>query len=71
MRSAAKYFLLVLIVHSVESLLLTFHKGNSAQNTLVGDQYCIQKITKFWLINMTVLKWWFLQSALLRWPEIL
>ena len=36
-------------------LLITFRNGNSAQNLSVGNQYGIQKITNFWLINMLVL----------------
>ena len=36
-------------------LLIVFHNGNSAQNSSIGKQYGIQKITNFWLINMTVL----------------
>ena len=33
-------------------LLIVFHNGNSAQNSSIGKQYGIQKITNFWLINM-------------------
>ena len=36
-------------------LLIVFHNGNSAQNSLVGNQYGSQKITIFLVINMTVL----------------
>ena len=36
-------------------LLITFCNGNSAQNSSVGNQYGSEKITNFWLINMTAL----------------
>ena len=36
-------------------LLITFHNGNSAQTSSIEKQYGIQKVTNFWVINMTVL----------------
>ena len=36
-------------------LLLTFHNGNSAQKSLVGNQNNSQKIANFGLINMAIL----------------
>ena len=36
-------------------LLITFRNGKSAQNSSVGNQYGIQKVTNVWLINMMVL----------------
>ena len=35
-------------------LLITFRNGNSAQNLSVGNQYGVQKITNFWLINIMI-----------------
>ena len=50
-------FSIVYILYSTQhgELLITFRNGNSAQNPSVGNQYGIQKITNFWLINKMIL----------------